>query len=150
MSKKTHNRIFQKGNMDFGLLLMTVILVLFGLVTLLSASSPKSLTNYGNAYEYFTRQAKVTVAGIVLMLFISRLRLEFFNKKIWGVLIYLACLALALSVILYGREAGGAERWIYIGGFGLQPSELIKVGLILFYAYYLSSSQERVKKAMKK
>ena len=140
-------KLFQKGNMNFGLLLITIILVLFGLITLLSASSPKSLTNYGNAYEYFVKQAKFTGIGIVVMLFISRLRLEIFNKKFWAVAIYGFCLLLALSVILYGREAGGAERWIYISGVGLQPSELIKVGLILFYAYYLSTSPERVKKA---
>lgn len=88
------------------------------------------------------RQMIGFIVGLVIMLFLSVVDYHFVLKFYW--LIYLANLALLIYVKIAGDSGGGAQRWIRFGSIGIQPSELAKVCIILFFAKLLEKYQEKV------
>lgn len=116
--------------MAAGLLLMTMLLAAFGLTMLYSASSSAAA-----AAANFRHQLLWTAVGGVfgLTAFFGGYRF-FCRKSMWWILI---C-AVLLIFARFSREINGAHRWIIIGGFRLQPSELAKIAVALFVAQYCS------------
>ena len=111
-------------------------LALFGVVMVYSASSIIAHQENGNPYYYFIKQAIWTVIGFVAMIFAmnfdyQRLR----NRKIVYALLVLTVLML-LAVFAFPR-INGAHRWIKLAGFSIQPSEVSKLALAIFLAYFL-------------
>ena len=97
----------------------------------LSASSPSALSESGNSYAYFFRQAIFAVAGLFMMWVISNIDYRFYQK--YSKLAYIIAFLLLLAVPLIGREVNGAKRWIYITeSLSFQPSEIVKLLMILF------------------
>lgn len=80
--------------------------------------------------------------GLVIMLFLSAVDYHFVLKFSW--LIYIINIGLLLLVEFMGDEGGGAQRWIRFGGIGIQPSELAKIILILFFARFFYKYQEKL------
>ena len=109
----------------------------------LSASSPSALAESGNSYSYVKTQAQAAVMGLFAMYIISKVDYKSY-KKLYK-LAYIASVVLLALVPLIGEEINGAKRWIIIGSIQIQPSELAKVGLIIFYAGYLSNNKEKIK-----
>ena len=94
--------------------------------------------NGGNSYHYVINQAFLGLFGIVLMLVISKIDYRIY-KNLYKVAYILSIIFLALVVVpKIGVEVKGAKRWIDLGFGRFQPSELAKIGLIVFYAAYLS------------
>ncbi|MBQ1526800.1 MAG: rod shape-determining protein RodA [Lachnospiraceae bacterium] len=81
------------------------------------------------------RQIQGLVIGLVVMLAASLVDYHFILKFYW--VIYAVSIALLLLVRLFGDSGGGAKRWFEIGGLRFQPSELVKILLILFYAQFI-------------
>ena len=133
----------KKGNIDYILLIVAIILFAIGIVTLLSASAPESLKETGNSYVYFKKQMLFTMIGVVSALLISIIDYRVFKNIKLLMFGYLSMLAIAISVKFLGISEGGAARWIQIGGFSLQPSEFIKIGMIAVMAGYLSNLEEK-------
>ena len=124
---------------DPWLLLSALALVIFGLLVLRSATmladQPVSRT--------LLTQAAYAVAGVVLMLVVAAL-----DYRVVGALaipIYGATLAVLAFVLVAGRTIWGAQRWIYLGPFSFQPSELAKLAVIICLARYLSSREEEIR-----
>ena len=112
----------------------------------LSASAPSALSETGKSYTYFVRQFIFAIIGIGIMLFISKIDYRFYKKYYW--LVYAVSVLVLLLVLIpgLGREVNGATRWIGIPGLGqFQPSEITKIGLIIFYAGYLSDHKSELK-----
>ena len=105
----------------------------------LSASAPSALSETGKSYTYFIKQFGFAVIGIFIMLFISKIDYRFYKKYYW--LAYGVSVLVLLLVLIpgLGKSVNGATRWIKIGGFQFQPSELTKIGLIIFKVHKLSS-----------
>ncbi|MGN0143121.1 MAG: FtsW/RodA/SpoVE family cell cycle protein [Roseburia sp.] len=82
------------------------------------------------------------VAGLVIMLIVSLIDYSFILKFSW--LIYLFMIGILVAVKVAGSDSGGAQRWFEIGGFRFQPSELAKILLILFFAYYFMKYEEKI------
>lgn len=100
------------GQFDFILFITVLIMLGFGLVMVLSASSPSALSKSGDSYSYVKTQAVSAVLGIMMMLFISKI-----NYKFWGKLyrpMYLVSILLLLAVLIpgVGHTANDATRWI--------------------------------------
>lgn len=127
---------FSKGSMDYVILTVVLIILACGLIMVLSASAPASLSESGDSYKYFRRQALCALGGVALMLVVSKIDYRMYKKFIW--LIYFFALGLNALTIFAGEEEGGAVRWLVIGPINFQPSELAKVGLIIFFASILS------------
>ena len=141
--KKKFSLVLNK-KFDYSILIITLLLLSIGLIMLLSASAPTSLSETGdNSYQYVTKQGIMAIAGLFAMIVFSKFDYRIFKKFKW--LIYAVCIAFLVAVGFVGTGAGGARRWINIAGFSFQPSEFAKVGFILFFAALLTELREKNK-----
>ena len=132
---------------DFTLIITVLLLLSMGLVMILSASSPKSLQKYENGYVYFFKQLFFAFLGLAGMYAVSRIDYRIyqrFYKLAWGISI-----VLLLWVAFFGIEAKGAKRWIDLGFTTVQPSEIVKFLMIIFYAGILVKNRNELGKFWK-
>lgn len=142
-SKEKKITLLTRGASDYIILVVVFLLLAVGLIMVLSASSPSSLSESGNSYKYFKRQAEATAIGIIAMYIVSKIDYRFYKKFRW--VIYVASIVLLVLVGVAGTEAGGARRWIIIAGFNFQPSEFAKIAFILFFAAILTDLKKKGK-----
>ena len=145
MAKKKKNfSSFLNNPFDFTLLITILLLLSIGLIMVLSASSPSALAESGDSYSYFSKQLIFAILGIIAMLFISKIDYRFyqkFYKHAW----WIALILLAL-VLLAGKEVNGAKRWLYVTEtLSFQPSEAVKLLMIIFYAGILMKNRDELK-----
>lgn len=122
------------GKADPIFLAAVLMLLGVGLLMLFSASSAQSQfdTGYTMSVKYLQKQAVCAVLGLVCMAAFSRIPAEVWHR--WTVWIYWGAIGLLLLVLVAGRSANGAKRWISVGGIQFQPSELAKFAMILMLA----------------
>src|SRR6266478_3953892 len=121
---------------DKWLFAATIGLALFGVVMVYSASAVIAQRENGNQYYYVIKQAIWTSIGFVVMLAAMQFDYNRLRDRriVYGLL--LLTVLLLLAVFAFGR-VNGAHRWIKFKGFSIQPSELSKLVLALFLAYFL-------------
>ena len=142
--KKSTNFINQP--FDFILCAVIFILLALGIVMVLSASAPSALAETGKTYSYASKQLLAAILGIFGMFFFSKINYNVY-KKMYKMAYVVSVLILLLVLIPnVGVEANGATRWIKIPIIGqFQPSELTKIGLIIFYAGYLTEHKDELR-----
>ncbi len=140
---------FVNNQFDFFLCITIFLLLALGIIMVLSASAPSALSETGNSYTYVRKQAAFAVLGIALMFIISKIDYRFYKKYYW--IIYFVSWAILLLVVVpgIGKNVKGATRWINLGFGQFQPSEITKIGLIIFYAGYLSDHKDELKSFFK-
>lgn len=132
------------NGLDTPLLAIAAGLAGFGLLMILSASSLSADAQFGDAFHYVTRQVVGLSLGAVLALGTVLLPWRLVRRMAWPS--YLATFALLVAVMTpLGHSAKGATRWIDVGPFNVQPSELSKVALVLILADYLANNRGRLK-----
>ncbi|HEV8063824.1 MAG TPA: FtsW/RodA/SpoVE family cell cycle protein, partial [Acidimicrobiales bacterium] len=114
-----------------------------GLPMVLAASDVLSIDSGLAPYAMFERQAMFLVAGLLVAFVASRVSLSSLRR--WNVLLFLAGLALLTAVLVpgVGQSSGGASRWIPAGPLQIQPSELMKIAIVLFAADMLARRAHR-------
>ena len=132
--------------LDFTFLFTLIILLAIGLLALSSASSYYALTEYSNSSYYLIRQLVFAAVGIIVMLVISKI--DYNKYKKFGYLIYLIGIFLMILVFVpgIGSAAKGARRWLNLGLFTFQPSEIMKLSLIIGMATYIIKNQKKMRK----
>lgn len=140
---------FVNNQFDFLLCITVLLLLSLGVIMVLSASAPSALSETGSSYTYVGKQATFAIIGIVLMFIISKIDYRFYKKYYW--IVYFVSWTMLLLVIVpgIGRNVKGATRWINLGFGQFQPSEITKIGLIIFYAGYLSDHKDELKSFFK-
>lgn len=128
---------------DYSLLFLIIFLVGFGLVMLYSVSSYEAEGSFGNAAHYLERQGIFALGGMAGMLLISRIPYGFWKKV--SPIVYLLAFLLCAAVIFVGDDAGGSQRWLQIGPIRFQPSELAKIGVIIYVAAVLSKMPRKIR-----
>jgi cell division protein FtsW len=118
------------------LILVTLGLVAFGLVMVYSATSASAALANGDPAYYLKRQAVYASLGLVLMVALSRV--DYRALRALAPVLIVTSLVLLLAVLVLGRSANGARRWISFGPAAFQPSELAKVALAVWAAAYLA------------
>jgi cell division protein FtsW len=118
------------------LILVTMGLVAFGLVMVYSATSASAALANGDPAYYLKRQAIYAVLGVVLMVVCSRI--EYRALRALAPVLMVASVVLLLAVLVMGRAANGASRWLSFGPLIFQPSELGKLALAIWAAGYLA------------
>jgi len=134
---------FLNNSIDFTLLIVLLILLALGLTMVLSASSPKSLADYGTSYHFFIRQLIFALVGLGFMMVISKIDYRFYQK--FYKIAWIASVILLILVLLIGTEVNEATRWIQItSSFSFQPSEIVKFLMIIFYAGILTHNRDEL------
>jgi cell division protein FtsW len=118
------------------LIAVVSVLCIAGLVMVLSASSVASLRSFGTPWSYFERQAAYLCMGAIAFFVAQGTRISFW-QRLARPLMFVSGASL-LAVLVAGRSAGGASRWLGTGSLQFQPSELAKLALILFAADVLA------------
>lgn len=143
------NMKIKLGQFDFIMCVVVIIMLSLGILMVLSASAPSSLSIYGNSYTYVGKQLGFAILGLVLMVFVSTIDYRKYKKFYW--IAYIASVGVLLLVLVpnLGVNVKGATRWIDIKITRVQPSELTKLGLIIFYAGYLSEHRHNISNFLK-
>lgn len=143
------NMKIKLGQFDFIMCVVVIIMLSLGILMVLSASAPSSLSIYGNSYTYVGKQLGFAILGLVLMVLVSTIDYRKYKKFYW--IAYIASVGVLLLVLVpnLGVNVKGATRWIDIKITRVQPSELTKLGLIIFYAGYLSEHRHNISNFLK-
>ena len=148
MSKKrkrdlTVEEQLARGPVDLPFLMLVLMLTVIGVVMVFSASYATALydakTAPNNPAYYFVKQAGFAAAGVLAMYVVTKINYQSFR---WMSVFVLAagyvCLLLVFTPLGFGRATVGAQRWLKIGPINFQPSEIAKIGVIMFFAARLS------------
>ncbi len=130
-----------KGDMDRTFLILVIVLVCFGSVMVFSASYAYALASKGNSYYFIEKQLGFVAAGSLIMLLIASV-VDYNWIKKYTPLGFWTIVGLLVLVLIIGTAEGEAQRWLYIGGIGIQPSEFMKLGLVLALAKYFSDAEQ--------
>lgn len=135
----------QKKRFDYILFGAVILISIFGIVMIYSASSIWAEFKFHDAFKYVKQQSFFFIVGIIVMLISSKIDLDFIKKK--ANLILIGCLILLALVLIpgIGQVRNGSRSWFGFGGLGIQPSEFAKIGLIIFTAKYLQNNQKNMK-----
>lgn len=131
MKKKRSQRFY-----DYSLLFTIAFLIMFGLLMIYSASSYKAQLDYnGNAAYFMTRQGVIALGGFAFMILISRLDYRWYAK------FYKLAIAVSwfmmIAVSFVGRRVNGKRRWLGVAPLSFQPTELVKITIIVSVAALL-------------
>lgn len=146
VEKKSLNFFISGFRNDPMILAITVVILAIGIVMVTSAGYMIASGKFGDGFYYTKRQGISMLIGLTLMFFLSRVNPNFWKESAGPVL----GVGLLLMVLVFipgiGIELGGSRRWIRMPfGFFLQPSELIKYALIIFFAHSLCKKGESIK-----
>lgn len=122
------------------LLVLVVVLVVIGLGATQSASSAVAIDQGQDRFFFFKRQLFGVGIGTIALLITSRIPYGFYRRL--AVPAFVAAVGLLVAVLAMGPVIGGAQRWLYIGQFSFQPSELAKVSVIVILAYLLEKKHK--------
>lgn len=142
MGNDRKNKEKTNGMFDYTLLFIVLFLLCFGLVMLYSVSSYEANLKFGESAYYFKKQLFATIIGLVVMVVVSLVNYHFWYKLALPAYIVSAVLILLVLSPL-GYEANGARRWLNLG-VSLQPAEVAKVGMIIFFASIISLSGRKI------
>ena len=124
----------QKKLGDRNFLILVISLVVLGLIAVADASAPQALNMTGDKFFFLKSQLIWAGIGIIVLFITSKIHYSFWEKVATPLFILSLILLLVVLLPVFGFSALGARRWIPLGFFSLQPSELIKLSLILYLA----------------
>jgi len=119
-------------NFDWSLLSLVLILGFFGLVTLYSSVTAGAQVPQ---MEYY-KQLVWYFVGLIFLVISFLFSYKTFDR--WGHIVYILCISLLVGVLIFGEGSKGAMRWLKFGFFSIQPSELVKIAVIIILARYYS------------
>lgn len=136
----------RRGSIDLPFAALTLLLLTIGVVMVLSASYARayySAATGHNAAYYFMRQLGFALAGVGAMYALSLFPMQFYRRMSFLVLAAAAGLLALVPVI--GVSQGDAKRWISLGFTTFQPSEIAKIGIILYFAALICKFKGRMR-----
>lgn len=140
---KKRSDFWAVGKLDVPFLLLVITILTIGLVMLFSASYTYAYYNEdGDSAYYFKRQLVFAVSGIIAMFVVSKVRYDYF--KLFAIPAVLLSWLLLVVVLFLPEVVPGFKRWINLGLFTFQPSEIAKLAIILFCAWHMDKSHGRI------
>lgn len=132
--------------MDYTFLTILIVIVCAGLIMLLSSSAPAANKKFGNSYHFFIRQLIFTAAGFVGMILAARIDYHVWKKHVGKIMLFCTVLLGLVFVPKIGVEHNGSHRWINLIVFELQPSELMKLAIAMFFAAHIEAGKKDLTK----
>lgn len=147
--KKDVTRKNAKKRLNIYLLIAVLILLILGSLMIFSAGYPHAKLHYSDGFYYIKRHLIFLSLGVIVMLALSRLKIDVIKKN--SPFFYGFCLLLLVAVLFTGFSEGVAKRWLGIPGTPLsfQPSELMKLGVILMLSWYKDKTKASKKSIVK-
>ncbi|MEE1169136.1 MAG: putative lipid II flippase FtsW [Anaerovoracaceae bacterium] len=142
---KTKVRRTKMRSADFMMIMLTLMLVIFGIIMVFSASYYWSINQFGQPYHFLIRDLFWAVTGFGWMF--AAMIIDYHvlaNKKIAVGAMIVSIILLALVLTPLGQNINGATRWIGVGPITIMPGEVAKICSIIFVSWYLSEKPERV------
>ena len=128
------------------MLLISVILIsLFGLLMIYSASFVWSLYKFNDSFKYVKTQGFFFIIGLIVMFLLRKVDYSFYKRNANKILFICFILLILVLIPFIGKVRNGSRSWFGIGPFGIQPSEFTKLGLIIYTSKYLSNNDYYVK-----
>lgn len=134
----------EKQAPDYIILFVVITLMTIGLIMILSASSIRAQTLYDDSYYLFKHQLVWSLFGIAGLTIFMNIDYHIYQRYA-RLIMLLTVLGLMLVLIPgIGHIAGGSRRWIGIGSLQVQPSELAKLGVVIYLSYYFSRKKDKI------
>ena len=130
------------GTVDRPMLIVILLLVCFGSVMVFSASYAYAYSRHGDSTFFIQKQLGFVILGFLVMLFISHINYKII--KAGSLPFYGVTVLLLILVLLIGVAAQAAQRWLRIGPISVQPSEIMKVALVLAIAWYGENYRKKI------
>lgn len=133
-----------KNAPDYILLFVTIALLCIGIIMVYSASAAWADYRFDDAFFFAKRQFFFAIIGVIAMLLV--LNVDYWTWRKWSKVIIIICFILLIVVLIpgVGLVRGGARSWLGVGAFSIQPSEFMKMAMIVFLAKYLSMNQKKI------
>ncbi|MFZ5639892.1 MAG: stage V sporulation protein E [Bacillota bacterium] len=135
----------RKKSPDFLLFMATVMLLSIGIIMVYSASQVTAAERLDDTFYYLKKQMLWAIIGVLAML--SVMNIDYWRYKKLAAPSLIVAFVLLVAVVLpgVGKSVKGAQRWLGVGMFTFQPSEIIKLALVLFMAWGLSRARDSIK-----
>ncbi len=131
------------------LFITTSLMTIFGLIMVYSASSAMASNKYGMSLYYFLRQLAYAGVGYLLMILLMNVDYHFWQKR--KTVIFSLALSMVLLIAVFTQpRINGARRWLRFNSLSFQPSELAKLVLLIFLAYYLHKYEPEINEPRKR
>ncbi|MBE6672090.1 MAG: putative lipid II flippase FtsW [Ruminococcaceae bacterium] len=137
------NLVRVRGGIDRPMLVIILLLLCYGSVMVFSSSYAYALSDMGDSYYFIRRQILFVILGLVAMVFVAHI--DYKHVQRLTPLYFLICLAMMVAVLAVGISEGDAKRWLNLGFTTVQPSEFMKLGLVLMLAWYYHKADRFVK-----
>ena len=134
---------YKRYGFDKGLVVVTILLVAAGIVMVFSSSGVQAGVKYHRPYYYLLQQAVGAAAGLLLAAFLASIRKPFLRDP-YIVVGLLALSAFLLMLCFVMPTVARTNRWIQLFGIRFQPSELAKISLVLFLAWYAEAKRDKL------
>ncbi len=128
--------------MNITLCVSVILLSLFGLMMIYSSSYVWADYKFDDAFKYVKNQGMFLIIGVVLMYMVSKVNFEKYYKH--SNKIFAVCFILLILVLIFGTERNGSKSWFGIGSFGIQPSEFMKLAMVIFTSKYLYNNRKDI------
>lgn len=140
------HRQYDSGDFDIPFFTIVMILLVMGIIMMFSASYAWAVNEGLDGNFYAVKQGKNAVIGFIIMMIMSKVDYHHYKTNLVALLAYIIPLILLVVVLGIGTTDHGAQRWINLGGFQFQPSELMKIGIIVAFAYLMDVNYSKLKK----
>jgi cell division protein FtsW len=124
----------------------TVMIVIIGLISVYSASHIWAQYKYNDSLYFMKRQSIFAIIGLIGMYVTSKIDYHIYQKYNFKILILCYILLILVLIPGLGVVRGGSRSWFNLGVFSIQPSEIFKIGMIIYSANYIEKYYHRMKK----
>ncbi len=140
------NGFIMHKKMDLTFLSLILVLLVVGLICLFSSSYAYALQNYGDSFHFIKKQLVFAVIGVAIMLVVSKINYHIYRKFAW--FIYAISVVMLIVVLLLPPLQDGFDykRWLVIGRFSFQPSEIAKFAIVLLFSHLICDNMKHMKR----
>ena len=138
-----------KRKLDIPLIITVFLICIYGIVMIYSASSVWAQYKFNDKFHYVLMQSIFFIIGIILMIIISKVPYKYYLKK--SNMILFICFILLILVLVpgIGSVRNGSRSWFGVAGLGIQPSEFMKLALIIFTSKYIYNNPKDMRSVKK-
>jgi len=124
-----------RSGIDWPFAILVMILLAIGTIFVFSSSYVYAKHNYDDSYFFIRKQLGWVLLSVIALFLVAKVDYLFWKK--FAPYVFLISYLLLCMVFIFGADANGAKRWIYIGPFSMQPSEIVKFTTILIISWYV-------------